>query len=131
MPSGGDWALYRGGAVLIENCVGCNVTHTVFSRVDNNAVMLSGYCRETSLDSNVFEWLGMSAMAAWGYTDEVRSKLTADWHWIDPQRKHWSSDQITISYAKLFRTRRERNRNSMTWSKDQMCLGDQLIANPQ
>ena len=28
--------------------------------------------------------------------------ITLHLHWIDPQRKHWFSDRIIISYVKLF-----------------------------
>ena len=42
VPSGGDWGLYRGGAVFLEGTEGCSVVHCSFVRVDNNAVFVSG-----------------------------------------------------------------------------------------
>ena len=71
VPSGGDWALYRGGAVFFEGTEGCVVKHCSFSRVDNNALFVSGYNRHTTFADNEFAWLGLSAMAGWGYTDEM------------------------------------------------------------
>jgi len=46
------------------------VKHCTFTRLDNNAIFLSGYNRHTTLADNDFAWLGLSAMAGWGYTKE-------------------------------------------------------------
>jgi hypothetical protein len=70
VPSGGDWGLYRGGALFFEGTEDCVVKHCTFTRLDNNAIFLSGYNRRTTLADNDFAWLGLSAMAGWGYTDE-------------------------------------------------------------
>ena len=69
-PSGGDWALHRGGAVFFERTQNATLRGCSFVRVDGNAVLLSGYNRYTVLDGNNFTWIGDTAMAAWGYTDE-------------------------------------------------------------
>jgi len=69
-PSGGDWALHRGAAVFLERTEKCTVQGNIFNRVDGNAVLLSGYNRDTTVDSNEFVWIGDTAMAGWGYTDE-------------------------------------------------------------
>lgn len=34
VPSGGDWGLFRGGAVFIEGCERCTVQHSLFERID-------------------------------------------------------------------------------------------------
>ena len=70
VPSGGDWGLFRGGAVFIEGCVGCTVQHNTFERIDGNGVFVSGYTRDVSIMDNEFAWIGDSAMAGWGYTQE-------------------------------------------------------------
>ena len=70
VPSGGDWGLYRGGAVFIEGCEGCAVKHSLFERIDGNGILVSGYTRDVVLSDNEFAWIGNSAMAAWGYTKE-------------------------------------------------------------
>jgi hypothetical protein len=41
-PSGGDWALERIGAVLVEGAVDLLVSGCTFSRLDSNAIMVSG-----------------------------------------------------------------------------------------
>ena len=70
VPSGGDWALHRGGSVFMEGTHRTVVQGNLFRRVDGNALFLSGYNRDAVLDSNEFNFVGDTAMAAWGYTDE-------------------------------------------------------------
>ena len=65
-PSGGDWALERLGALLVEGAVDMRVSGCLFSRLDGNAIMLSGYNRRVMVDHNHFEWLGQNALASWG-----------------------------------------------------------------
>eukprot|EP01052_Picozoa_sp_SAG31_P023507 SAG31_NODE_1943_length_6856_cov_8.165458_5_plen_255_part_00 len=76
-PSGGDWALERQGAVLIEGCIGCAVEANKFHHLDTNAVFLSGYNRGAVISGNEFVWLGQNAIASWGYLDgETESTMT-------------------------------------------------------
>jgi hypothetical protein len=65
-PSGGDWALERSGALLLEGTTGATVTGVHFSKCESNAVFLSGYNRAASIERNIFTWLGQSAIASWG-----------------------------------------------------------------
>mmetsp|Transcript_14885 Transcript_14885/g.44162 ORF Transcript_14885/g.44162 Transcript_14885/m.44162 type:complete len:907 (-) Transcript_14885:74-2794(-) len=71
MPSGGDWALQRMGAVFFENTVGSTVESCTFTRNDGIAVMLSGFNREAVLSGNEVVWNGETAFAGWGYTDNM------------------------------------------------------------
>ena len=76
-PSGGDWALERQGAVLLEGCVGCVIDGNKFHHLDTNAVFLSGYNRDNVISSNEFVWLGQNAIASWGFLDgETDSTMT-------------------------------------------------------
>ena len=68
IPSGGDWALHRGGAVFVENVSGFVVSQSKFTLLDGNAVFLSGYVRGAELLNSTFAYIGDNAMAAWGYT---------------------------------------------------------------
>ena len=70
IPSGGDWALRRAGAVLLENTERVTVADCAFVRTDANAVLLSSYNRNTTIVDSVFQWLGMSAIALIGDTDQ-------------------------------------------------------------
>jgi hypothetical protein len=71
IPSGGDWGLSRMGAILIENAQSVSVTGSLFTRLDGNAIFLSGYVRDTLIDSNEFVWIGESGVASWGKTNGV------------------------------------------------------------
>lgn len=71
IPSGGDWAMARRGALTAGGSVRLAVTDCVFTRLDGNALMLNGYNRNVTVDSNEFVWLGESALASWGFTDGV------------------------------------------------------------
>ena len=42
-----------------------------FTRLDGNAVMVSGYNRNTTISNSEFSWLGGNAMAGWGFTNET------------------------------------------------------------
>jgi len=68
-PSGGDWALHRGGAVHIEGTENVTIAGCNFRRLDGNAIMLAGYCRHTHVHRSEFSWIGNGAIATWGDTD--------------------------------------------------------------
>eukprot|EP00041_Stephanoeca_diplocostata_P024838 m.639093 g.639093 ORF g.639093 m.639093 type:complete len:968 (-) comp22611_c1_seq2:259-3162(-) len=65
-PSGGDWALERMGAVLLEGTEHALVHNNTFVRLDSNAIFLSGYNQYAVIDANDFSWLGQNCIASWG-----------------------------------------------------------------
>ena len=79
VPSGGDWALERIGAVLVEGTTGFEVDTCTFERNDGNALMLSGFHRKAKITSSHFAYTGGSAVAAWGFTDELSHGGTLGW----------------------------------------------------
>ena len=68
-PSGGDWAMHRGGALFIENAENITVYGSRFNRVDGNAVFLSRHTRDVTVERCDFEWLGMGGVTTWGETE--------------------------------------------------------------
>lgn len=68
MPSGGDWALQRMGALFFEGTEKTLVDSCVFERLDGNAVMISGYNRNVTIQNSEFAWIGDSVIGSWGYT---------------------------------------------------------------
>ena len=68
MPSGGDWALQRAGAIFLEGTENAMIDSCLFERLDGNAVMISGYNRNTTVQKSEFAWIGDTAIASWGYT---------------------------------------------------------------
>eukprot|EP00462_Mataza_sp_D1_P009108 CAMPEP_0175150124 /NCGR_PEP_ID=MMETSP0087-20121206/17670_1 /TAXON_ID=136419 /ORGANISM="Unknown Unknown, Strain D1" /LENGTH=775 /DNA_ID=CAMNT_0016435983 /DNA_START=250 /DNA_END=2577 /DNA_ORIENTATION=- len=69
VPSGGDWALHRGGAVLFEGVEDVSVHQCQFRQLDGNALFLSGYTRTVQVHNNSFSYIGDSAVATWGDTE--------------------------------------------------------------
>ena len=68
MPSGGDWALERMGALFFEGTEETMVDSCVFERLDSNAIMISGYNRAVTIQNSEFAWIGDSVIGSWGYT---------------------------------------------------------------
>jgi len=68
MPSGGDWALQRSGAILLTGTEGTVVDGSLFLRVDGNGVFLSDYNRDATISNSEFAYIGDNAMAGWGST---------------------------------------------------------------
>lgn len=70
VPSGGDWGLYRGGAIFIEGARDIHLSNCTLTRLDGNGVFVSGYTRNVTIADNEFSWIGDSPAASWGYTKE-------------------------------------------------------------
>jgi hypothetical protein len=69
IPSGGDWTLARSAVVIFEGTEDSGVYGCVFERVDGNAILLSAYNRNATIDSNEFYMIGETAVASWGNTE--------------------------------------------------------------
>jgi len=79
VPSGGDWALERMGALFLEGTVDLSIDGCNFERLDGNAVMLSGFHRGAGIVNSHFAWTGGTAIAAWGRTDELTDGGVHGW----------------------------------------------------
>jgi hypothetical protein len=44
------------------------IDRSTITRVDGNAIMISGYNRGTNITNNEFVWIGDSVIASWGHT---------------------------------------------------------------
>jgi len=69
IPSGGDWALERRGAILIEGTENLLIDGCTFTKIDGHGAMISGYNRYATISNSEFSWVGGSAIASWGRTD--------------------------------------------------------------
>merc|ERR1740120_688721 len=72
MPSGGDWALQRSGALFFEGTERVTIDRCLVTGVDGNGIFISGYNRNLSVQNSELAWIGDSAVAAWGYTEQGR-----------------------------------------------------------
>ena len=75
LPSGGDWALQKQGAITLTGTESVTIEHNFFTRLDGNAIFIGGYDRNLTIADNEFEFIGDSAMASWG---ETSGKLNAN-----------------------------------------------------
>ncbi len=73
VPSAGDWALDRFGAIYLQGTESVTFDSCIFDRLDGNGVMISGYNRNATISHSDFSFIGGNAMAAWGYTNETSS----------------------------------------------------------
>ena len=71
VPSAGDWALDRVGAIFLQGTESVTFENCTFDRLDGNGVMVSGYNRHATISRSDFSFLGGNAIAAWGYTNET------------------------------------------------------------
>jgi len=71
VPSAGDWALDRVGAIFLQGTESAKFEGCNFTRLDGNAVMVSGYNRNATVENSDFSFIGGNAVAAWGYTNET------------------------------------------------------------
>ena len=54
-----------GAALHLHGAVGTRIEGCTFSRLDNDAIILTGYDRNVSIVNNTASWLGMNFAAAW------------------------------------------------------------------
>lgn len=71
VPSAGDWALDRFGAIFLQGTEGVTMSNCTFDRLDGNAVMVSGYNRNATITNSDFSFLGGNAVVSWGFTNET------------------------------------------------------------
>jgi len=57
--------LERKGVIFLEGTEEVLIDSCVFERLDGNAIMLSGYNRNTTIQRNEFVWIGSTAIALW------------------------------------------------------------------
>ena len=67
----GDWGLARQGAIFVTDADRVLIANSTFTRLDGNAVFLSGRTRNVSVVRNHFSFLGESAVASWGFANGV------------------------------------------------------------
>ena len=105
MPSGGDWALQRIGAITAEGAERLVVRQNEFTKIDGVGISLNGYLRNTTIAHNDFSWVGDSAMTAWGHTSNC---LNANCSWripykVGPDARGGEQPWMTLVEANLVR----------------------------
>lgn len=70
-----DWAIYRGGAVLLNGTQDCHITDCEFDQNGGNAVFVSNYNRRASISGCHIHDAGGSGICFVGNPDAVRAPL--------------------------------------------------------
>lgn len=73
VPSAGDWALQRSGAIFLDGTEDITIKNVTMERNDGNAIMISGHNVHTTVTECNIRWTGDTAIAMWGRTDELSS----------------------------------------------------------
>ncbi|MDP5031711.1 PDZ domain-containing protein [Paraglaciecola sp.] len=68
-----DWAIYRGGAILLDGTEHIQVKGSSFSQLGGNAIFVSNYNRNTEILNNHIHDIGASAVSFVGNANAVRS----------------------------------------------------------
>eukprot|EP01052_Picozoa_sp_SAG31_P026096 SAG31_NODE_2340_length_5920_cov_4.296561_4_plen_524_part_00 len=68
-PISGDWAIHRGGTVLVTNAANVSFLHCNFSRTGGNALIFSRSVRGATVHGTEFFSVGDSAVVAYGDVD--------------------------------------------------------------
>jgi len=71
VPSGGDWSLERMGVLMLEGVEDVSVEKIKMWKIGGNGIMLSKYAMRSHIVDSEFVWFGGTAIAAWGWTDEI------------------------------------------------------------
>ena len=71
VPSGGDYAIHRNGAVRFQGTERSTVAGCVFDRSGGNGMVLSDYNRNATVERNSFRKLGDSAIVLVGSADLI------------------------------------------------------------
>lgn len=71
IPSLGDWAIHRGGALLFEGTKDCTISRCEFANLGGNAVFFNGYNRGARAYGNYLHDIGESAFCLVGEQSRV------------------------------------------------------------
>lgn len=83
-----DWTVYRGGAILLDGTENIRISNCSFYSLGGNAILLSNYNKNDSIQHNDIHDIGASAVAFVGNPDAVRSpafryELSVPWSEMD------------------------------------------------
>jgi len=117
MPSGGDWALQRSGAIFMQGTEGVTVDSNQMVRLDGNAVMLSAYNRNATISNNDVSWNGDTAFAAWGITGKcVNENCTRKLDWpVGPDGRNGEQPRFTKVTGNMVRELGVWQKQSSMW----------------
>ena len=66
VPSGGDWAIHRSGAVVLDGVENVTVANCTWDQPGGNGLLLSNFARNNTVVGNTFAFIGDSAIVLLG-----------------------------------------------------------------
>eukprot|EP01083_Nonionella_stella_P019641 54547_1 len=78
MPSGGDWALDRTGAIYLDHTENIMIQNNLMTRLDGNGISINRYNRNVTIYRNEMTLLGGSAITLWGDTRNISYPVLND-----------------------------------------------------
>jgi hypothetical protein len=75
VPSGGDWAIHRGGAFFADGAVDVGVHGCTFDQLDGSGVFLSRHVRNSTISDNSFFSIGETAILLVGSSAKHRINM--------------------------------------------------------
>ena len=81
VPSGGDWRIYRGAAILLTGTESCALEQCRFDGIGGNGVFVQDYNRGAEISGCEFVRIGASAVLFEGSDSAVRSRWAHSWGW--------------------------------------------------
>jgi len=75
--AGGDWAIYRGGALLLSGTENCEIENCTFTDLGGNAIMLSGYNKNDTIRNCQTDHIGASAVSLISTSENTYSQQCA------------------------------------------------------
>lgn len=81
-----DWTIYRNGAILLEGTENIHLENNTFRDLGGNAVFISNYNRKASIQGNLIEEIGGSAISFVGNPEAVRSP-SFNYHEFVPEKE--------------------------------------------
>ena len=81
VPSGGDWRIFRGGAILLTGTESCAIEQCRFDGIGGNGIFVQDSNRSAEISGCEFVRIGASAVLFEGSDSAVRSRWAHSWGW--------------------------------------------------
>jgi hypothetical protein len=93
-----DWAIYRGGAILLDGTEHIQVNDSTFSQLGGNAIFVSNYNRSAKILNNHIHDIGASAVSFVGNANAVRSPSFEYHEFVPESDLDWQVGPKTDQY---------------------------------
>ncbi len=93
-----DWAVYRGGAILLDGTKHIKITNCHFEALGGNAIFVSNYNRNDTISGNEIYDIGSSAILFMGSQEAIRRPAFKDDHIVPINKMDMEPGPKTNNY---------------------------------